>query len=124
MRVQERPRACPGLIRRTVSAKRTSSSRNSASKTGECVASSSWLGKLLRQSDKEGPAAGNVGDWHDNRDGELLPLDLRPWPQLRKVHYTPKDIKFRRRVGSHSRAGCAETAARMGKSHERESERS
>src|SRR4051812_32445067 len=54
------------------------------------------VGKLLTRWHKEGTAAGNVGDWYDNRDGEHSPLDLRPWPQLRKVHYTPQDIKLRR----------------------------
>jgi hypothetical protein len=54
------------------------------------------LGKLLNQWWKDGTAAGNVGDWYDNRDGEHSPLDLRPWPQLRKVHYTEEDIKRRR----------------------------
>jgi hypothetical protein len=54
------------------------------------------VGKLLLQWQKEGTAAGNVGDWYDNRDGEHSPLDLSPWPQMRKVHYTPDDIKRRR----------------------------
>src|SRR5271168_5202244 len=51
------------------------------------------MGKLLNQWWKEGTAAGNVGDWYDNRDGEHSPLDLRPWPQLQKVIYSPDDIK-------------------------------
>ncbi len=54
------------------------------------------VGKLLQKWWKEGTAAGNVGDWYDNRDGEHSPLDLRPWPQLRKVQYSPADIKARR----------------------------
>jgi hypothetical protein len=57
---------------------------------------SSEVGKLLARWWKEGAAAGNVGDWYDNRDGEHSPLDLRPWPQLRKVLYSPADVKARR----------------------------
>jgi hypothetical protein len=44
--------------------------------------------KLLQKWWREGTAAGNVGDWYDNRDGEHSPLDLAPWPQLQKVRYT------------------------------------
>jgi hypothetical protein len=54
------------------------------------------LGKLLIRWYKEGTSAGNVGDWYDNRDGEHSPLDLRPYPQLRKVTYTDADVKARR----------------------------
>src|SRR5262245_29956604 len=54
------------------------------------------IGKLLAQWWKEGTAAGNVGDWYDNRDGEHSPLDLSPWPQLQKVKYSDEDIKARR----------------------------
>ena len=34
------------------------------------------LGDLLRKWYKEGTAAGNVGDWYDNRDGELTGGEL------------------------------------------------
>ena len=54
------------------------------------------VGKLLTKWYKEGTAAGNVGDWYDNRDGEHSPLDLRPWPQLQKVKYSEADFKARR----------------------------
>src|SRR5262245_38367673 len=54
------------------------------------------MGDLLRQWHKDGTAAGNVGDWYDNRDGEHSPLDLSPYPQLRKVKYTEADVKARR----------------------------
>jgi hypothetical protein len=54
------------------------------------------IGKLLTAWWKGGTAAGNAGDWYDNRDGEHSPLDLRPWPQLQKVAYTPADVKARR----------------------------
>lgn len=54
------------------------------------------VGRLLTAWAKEGTAAGNVGDWYDNRDGEHSPLDLRPYPQLQKVKYSDEDIKHRR----------------------------
>ncbi len=43
------------------------------------------VGQLLKKWYGEGTAAGNVGDWYDNRDGEHSPLDIRAWPQLQKV---------------------------------------
>jgi hypothetical protein len=54
------------------------------------------LGDLLRKWYVAGTAAGNVGDWYDNRDGGHSELDRSPYPQLRKVLYTPEDIKARR----------------------------
>src|SRR3954447_20861544 len=54
------------------------------------------IGKLLKKWHAEGTAGGNAGDWYDNRDGEHSPLDLRPWPQLQKVHYSDADFKARR----------------------------
>src|SRR5205823_317084 len=53
------------------------------------------VGKLLQKWWQEGTAAGNVGDWYDNRDGEHSPLDLRPYPQLQKIQYTAEEIKAR-----------------------------
>src|SRR4051794_12563846 len=60
------------------------------------TADTSEIGKLLTKWHKDGTAAGNAGDWYDNRDGEHSPLDLRPWPQLRKIKYTDDDVKTRR----------------------------
>jgi hypothetical protein len=54
------------------------------------------VGQLLKKWHAEGTAAGNVGDWYDNRDGEHSPLDLRTWPQLQKVKYSDEDRKHRR----------------------------
>jgi hypothetical protein len=54
------------------------------------------VGKLLQKWWKEGTAAGNVGDWYDNRDGDHSPLDLAPWPQLRRVGYSPRDVRAHR----------------------------
>src|SRR5262245_7624730 len=40
------------------------------------------VGDLLRQWWKEGTAAGNAGDWYDNRDGAHSDLNTQPFPQL------------------------------------------
>ena len=54
------------------------------------------VGELLKQWWKEGTAAGNAGDYYDNRDGDHSPLNLAPWPQLSAIKYSPEDVKFRR----------------------------
>ena len=54
------------------------------------------VGDLLRQWWKEGTAAGNAGDWYDNRDGAHSDLNTQPFPQLQRVVYTDEDIKLRR----------------------------
>jgi len=54
------------------------------------------IGELLRTWAKEGTAAGNVGDWYDNRDGGHSMLDLAPYPQLQLVPYSEEDIKEHR----------------------------
>src|SRR4051812_18062597 len=75
------------------------------------------VGKLLKKWWDEGSAAGNVGDWYDNRDGEHSPLDLRPWPQLQKVKYTADDFERRRnwalmtRTRDHVTFGNSSTSA-------------
>lgn len=53
------------------------------------------LGDLLRKWHKDGTAAGNVGDWYDNRDREHSPLAMALYPQLRKLGYTEEDRKLR-----------------------------
>src|SRR5213593_4827759 len=74
------------------------------------------IGKLLKKWGGEGTAAGNAGDWYDNRDGEHSPLDLRPWPQLQKIKYTDDDVKTRRnwafmpRVRDHVTFGNSSTS--------------
>lgn len=54
------------------------------------------LGDLLSKWWKEGVAAGNAGDWYDNRDGAHSDLNTEPYPQLQRIIYTPDDIKSRR----------------------------
>src|SRR5262245_46037868 len=53
------------------------------------------LGDLLGRWWKEGTAAGNVGDYYDNRDREHSGLDMRSYPQLQKIRYTPEELKRR-----------------------------
>ena len=57
------------------------------------------VGILLRQWWKEGTAAGNVGDWYDNRDDGHSDLDTTSWPQLRRVVYSWADILQHRNYG-------------------------
>jgi hypothetical protein len=54
------------------------------------------VGELLAKWWKEGTAAGNVGDYYDNRDGDHSPLNLGLFPQLSAVKYSPEDIKQRK----------------------------
>ena len=53
-------------------------------------------GDLVRKWWKEGTAAGNVGDYYDNRDGDHSPLDRALFPQLTAVLYSAADVKLRR----------------------------
>ena len=55
----------------------------------------SKVAKLLRRWDKEGTAAGNVGDFYDNRDGGHSRLNTRRFPQLSTVEYTAEQKKRR-----------------------------
>jgi hypothetical protein len=54
------------------------------------------VGDLLRQWHADGTAAGNTGDFYDNRDGDHSPLNLAPYPQLDQVVYTEQDRQLRR----------------------------
>lgn len=75
------------------------------------------LGDLLRAWYKHDLAAGHVGDWYDNRDGEHSPLEMSHYPQLRKVPYSDDDRKARkhwawqRQVLPHVTFGNSSTAA-------------
>ncbi len=53
------------------------------------------VGDLLRKWWAEGTAAGNVGDWYDNRDREHSGLNMRPYPQLQKIAYTEEELRVR-----------------------------
>jgi hypothetical protein len=54
------------------------------------------VGDLLKAWFKEGTAAGNIGDYYDNRDGDHSPLNLGMFPQLSAVKYSADDVKKRR----------------------------
>jgi hypothetical protein len=54
------------------------------------------VGDLLRQWWKQKTAAGNLGDYYDNRDGGHSDLDTAPWPQLQRVAYSAEDVKRRK----------------------------
>lgn len=54
------------------------------------------VGQLLRGWWRAGTAAGNVGDWYDNRDRDHSALNLTLFPQLRKVAYSDDDRKAKR----------------------------
>jgi hypothetical protein len=51
------------------------------------------IGEMLRRWYSEGTAAGNIGDYYDNRDGGHSNLNMRPYPQLQRIEYTEEQIK-------------------------------
>lgn len=53
------------------------------------------VGDLLRKWWAEGTAAGNIGDYYDNRDREHSGLNMAPYPQLSKVTYTKEQLDRR-----------------------------
>src|SRR5687767_9681112 len=54
------------------------------------------VGDLLRRWWDGKTAAGNVGDYYDNRDGGHSDLDTAPWPQLQRLAYSAADLKQRK----------------------------
>lgn len=50
---------------------------------------------LLKKWWQDGTAAGHVGDFYDNRDRGHSELDIRCWPQLKKLVYTPEQLASR-----------------------------
>lgn len=57
------------------------------------------IGKLLRKWYSDGTAAGNIGDYYDNRDGGHSNLNMAPYPQLQRIEYTEEQIKARQHWG-------------------------
>ncbi len=55
----------------------------------------SEVAKLLRQWYAEGTAAGNIGDFYDNRDRGHSLLNTAAYPQLDKVEYTKEQLDRR-----------------------------
>lgn len=75
------------------------------------------LGDLLRRWWTEGTAAGNVGDWYDNRDRGHSDLRMEPYPQLSRVEYSKAELDRRadwaaaRMVRQHVTFGNSSTSA-------------
>ncbi|HVM95189.1 MAG TPA: hypothetical protein VMT89_02315 [Candidatus Acidoferrales bacterium] len=57
------------------------------------------VGDRLRQWWREGSAAGNLGDFYDNRDGGHSDFDLSQWPQIERVAYSDEFRKQRWNYG-------------------------
>ena len=58
------------------------------------------LPDLLRQWKSEGTAAGNEGDYYDNRDRGHSELKLGPYPGMLKIPYGEQDKKTNRDWGA------------------------
>jgi hypothetical protein len=75
------------------------------------------LGDLLRKWQEEGTAAGNAGDWYDNRDRTHSDLATAPYPQLSRVVYSEEELRQRadwaaaRSVRPHVTFGNSSTSA-------------
>jgi len=65
--------------------------------------SGSEIGDLLRKWYAAGTAAGNIGDYYDNRDGGHSQLGLSRHPQLQQIVYTEAQIKSREHWGGQRR---------------------
>ncbi|MCL2878390.1 MAG: hypothetical protein FWF13_06385 [Acidobacteria bacterium] len=61
------------------------------------------VGNLLRGWYSGGNAAGNIGDYYDNRDGGHSPLNLARHPQLQQIPFTEAQIKARANWGRQTR---------------------
>jgi hypothetical protein len=58
------------------------------------------VANILRKWYSEGTAAGNVGDWYDNRDRGHSNLRMSFYPQLQKVTYTSEQLRHRQDWGA------------------------
>jgi len=61
------------------------------------------IGGMLRQWYSRNTAAGNWGDYYDNRDGGHSRLNLTPYPQMRRVEYTKEQIEARAHWGAQTK---------------------
>jgi len=57
------------------------------------------IGDVLRKWYAEGTAAGNLGDYYDNRDRGHSLLNMAPYPQLQKIEYTEEQKNSRQDYG-------------------------
>jgi len=64
-------------------------------KPAEITTVEGQAGDLLRTWWKEKTAAGNDGDWYENRDEGHSPFDLKPFPQIKSVVFTDQEKKTR-----------------------------
>lgn len=69
--------------------------QTTAPTTQPITTATSKAGLLLKQWWKEGTAAGNVGDWYDNRDRQHSGLGVKAYPQLSVHIYTPQELAGR-----------------------------
>lgn len=58
------------------------------------------IGDLLRKWYADGTAAGNVGDYYDNRDRRHSPLKMEKFPQVEKIQYSKADRDKRKDYGA------------------------
>jgi hypothetical protein len=63
------------------------------------VADGGEIGDLLSKWYSKGTAAGNTGDYYDNRDGGHSLLSINLYPQLHMVEYSETQIKSRQNWG-------------------------
>ena len=89
-----------------------------AAETKEIATGNSEVATILRKWYKEGSAAGNTGDFYDNRDADHSRLRTGPFPQLSTVEVTAEQKKKRRHWGlnltkpyGHVTLGNSSTAA-------------
>ncbi|MCK6500361.1 MAG: hypothetical protein L6Q38_12880, partial [Nitrospira sp.] len=78
--------------------------RAGAADTPPIALGDSAVAKQLQQWWEEGTAAGNIGDFYDNRDRLHSNLQVRQlFPQLTRVEYSTNDIKLNRDYGPATR---------------------
>lgn len=80
---------CGGLVEPTVGAAQSLSLPTARQEL--ITTDKGSLGDMLRAWAAVGSAAGNIGDWYDNRDREHSGLQLDLWPQLQKVAYSEEE---------------------------------
>ncbi len=67
------------------------------------VTGNSEVDKKLRAWHADGTAAGNVGDFYDNRDGGHSQLRTAPYPQLQEIEYTEAEVAARKHYAAATR---------------------
>jgi len=80
-----------------------SNARAAEAKKQPIAPAGSEIGDLLRRWYAAGTAAGNIGDYYDNRDGGHSQLNLSRHPQLQQIVYTEEQIKSRAHWGGQRR---------------------